>query len=395
MMSETERATLDRVEAMVNAGWRPFDDRASALLTAISKRLLADRQARRFPQYVALGYWMRPAALMRLRERFVDDEKRHIVTPRGIALHLPPTNVDTLFVYSWAISVLAGNCNVVRLPSEMSNETRWLVDLIGEVIEAHGQSDRHLFLNYPFATSFERDLSRNADLRMIWGGDAKVLQASIVPIRPDGLTIGFPDRRSFAIVNSAAYRSADQTTRDTLAQNFFNDVYWFDQMGCGSPRILFWLGDPEELRADFFDRLEAFTEARNIDVPLGVAIAKLNAGLDLLASDYADRMEHRSNRLDLVELKGSAPQPAPSQGGGFIAQRTIDSIDEIVGHVDRSTQTLTHFGLDESEIRHLAGLLAGRGGYRLVPVGDALKFDPDWDGVRLFSHMTRVITFDV
>ena len=44
MMSETERATLDRVEAMVNAGWRPFDDRASALLTAISKRLLADRR---------------------------------------------------------------------------------------------------------------------------------------------------------------------------------------------------------------------------------------------------------------------------------------------------------------------------------------------------------------
>ncbi|HKJ73370.1 MAG TPA: acyl-CoA reductase, partial [Alphaproteobacteria bacterium] len=77
---------------------------------------------------------------------------------------------------------------------------------------------------------------------MIWGGDSKVQAVSGIPIRPDGLSLGFPDRTSFAVFETAAYRDAASAERDALAQNFFNDVFWFDQMGCGSPRILFWVG---------------------------------------------------------------------------------------------------------------------------------------------------------
>ena len=34
--------------------------------------------------------------------------------PRGLALHITPANVDTMFLYSFAVSLLAGNLNVVR-----------------------------------------------------------------------------------------------------------------------------------------------------------------------------------------------------------------------------------------------------------------------------------------
>ena len=37
--------------------------------------------------------------------------------PRGLVFHVPPANVDTIFVYSWALSALAGNPNVVRISS--------------------------------------------------------------------------------------------------------------------------------------------------------------------------------------------------------------------------------------------------------------------------------------
>lgn len=384
---------LKLVQAMIYRGWKPFDERSIDLLSAVSKQLLADPEARRVPQYVALGYWLRRAAVMRLQDRLVDSDDSMIVAPRGVALHLPPTNVDTLFVYSWAISVLAGNCNIVRLPSIMSSDTQWLVNLVGSVIEENGQSDRHLFLQYDVGGALERSLASCADLRMIWGGDAKVLQANTVPIRPDGLSIGFPNRRSFAIISTTHYRAADEQARAQLVQNFFNDLYWFDQMGCGSPRVLFWLGEPGDLRSDFFDRLDNLARARGVEVPLGVAIAKLNEGMNLLAEDYATRFEHKSNRLDLVHLKEDQPKPISSQGGGFLAHRTIEALGDVVGYVDRTTQTITHFGLANAQLRDLALQLAGRGAYRLVPVGDALKFDPDWDGVRLFSHMTRVVTF--
>ncbi|MFC6804089.1 acyl-CoA reductase [Deinococcus caeni] len=37
--------------------------------------------------------------------------------PRGLVFHVPPANVDTIFIYSWLMSVLAGNRNVIRLSS--------------------------------------------------------------------------------------------------------------------------------------------------------------------------------------------------------------------------------------------------------------------------------------
>lgn len=69
----------------------------------------------------------------------------------------------------------------------------------------------------------------------------------------------------------------------------------------------------------------------------------------------------------------------------------LSRIDEISSMVSRSTQTITHFGFGEEELHRLAGALVGRGGYRIVPVGEALNFEQIWDGVDLFRHATRVI----
>jgi hypothetical protein len=54
-------------------------------------------------------------------------------------------------------------------------------------------------------------------------------------------------------------------------------------------------------------------------------------------------------------------------------------------------QTITHFGFDIDQLMELARGVAGIGAYRIVPVGQALDFNPTWDGVPLLSHMTRQI----
>ena len=53
--------------------------------------------------------------------------------PRGLAFHLPPTNVDTLFVYSLMASFLVGNLNVVRVSRNRRSEQ---VTLLCEVLRA-------------------------------------------------------------------------------------------------------------------------------------------------------------------------------------------------------------------------------------------------------------------
>ena len=61
--------------------------------------------------------------------------------------------------------------------------------------------------------------------------------------------------------------------------------------------------------------------------------------------------------------------------------------------VNPATQTITHFGFSNDELKLLAQSLIGRGGFWLVPIGEALAFQPDWDGVPLLQHMTRIITW--
>lgn len=157
---------LERVEAMTFAGRSPLSEESISLLASISKAILASPFARSQPQYVALGYWLRRAALERicqtLRLRMINGD--NILVPRGIALHLPPTNVDTIFVYSWAISVLAGNCNIVRLPSEIDAGTAWLAEIIADVIAQPDESDRHLFCQLPQDGELIENISRHCDL---------------------------------------------------------------------------------------------------------------------------------------------------------------------------------------------------------------------------------------
>lgn len=385
-------ALMARIEAMTYAGREPCHDSLVQLLTALSRRLLEDSRSRQVPQYVALAYWLRPAALSRLTDELSSTDSNHrLRTPRGIALHLPPTNVDTIFVYSWAMSVLSGNSNVVRLPKQLKQETQWLVGAIAEITAEHDESDRHIFCNYSYGDEVEQMIAKNCDLRMIWGGDSKVETVSTVPIRPDGLSIGFPDRKSIAIISTDAYRQIDEIGRNKLAADFFNDVFWFDQMGCGSPRLVVWIGEPGSLSADFYNRLKSIIHNRQYEVETGIAISKFGLGNHLLASGAGSYYQHFANELDVIRMSNPSEALLNSHGGGFLGDWIASSIRDLPHLITRKIQTITHFGLSEEDRSQLAASIRGRGGYRIVPVGQALQFDAVWDGVDLFEHMTRLI----
>ncbi len=387
-----DAALVARVAALTYAGRTPRHESLIAMLGGLSRHILNDPAARRVPQYVALAYWLRPAALTRLCEDLArGDAPGFLRVPRGVALHLPPTNVDTIFVYSWAMSVLAGNANVVRLAETLSADTQWLVGAVSRVVAEHGEGERHLFCHYGYGGETERALARHADLRMIWGGDAKVEAVSRVPIRPDGLSIGFPDRQSLAIVAADAYGRADDAARDALAVDFFNDVFWFDQMGCGSPRVLVWLGEPGALAEDFYGRLNRVIGQRGYGVETGVAIGKFVLANDLLAEGVARGYRRYANALDVNRTDDPGAALGRSHGGGFLCDWVAGSVDDVARVVTRKVQTLTHFGLPADDLVRLAQGISGRGGYRIVPVGQALQFDPTWDGIDLFEHMTRRI----
>ena len=94
---------------------RPFDPAVVDYLDSVSKAVLLDPVFRRMPEMAAAAHWMRKAHITQLKSRFQAEHGGHVRLARGVALHFAPANVDSIFLYSWFISLLLGNTNIVRV----------------------------------------------------------------------------------------------------------------------------------------------------------------------------------------------------------------------------------------------------------------------------------------
>jgi hypothetical protein len=394
--SGSDKATpQDFAAALVSNARRhiePFDPDRLDVINEISKRLLLLRDK---PALVALGYWLRASAIKDLQREYldsIDDDK--ILVPRGIALHFPPNNVDTLFVYSWSLAFILGNTSIVKLPSVMSADTASLINLLTNVLSEFAETSNDRFIQYDYDNQDVNILHSVADLRLIWGGDEKVEHLAKFSTKPDGLTLGFSNRTSLALVNADVYIGCDDAKKNSVAASFFNDVFWFDQQGCGSPRLIFWFGQQSNIdlvKRDFIKRLAKQIEHRGYQIEASKIMEKFVTANNLVASGSATSLVREGPYLDLLDVTESDQATLTNQGGGFLLQHGISEFSEMAPWLTSKTQTVTYFGLTRDDVRRCARVLAAYGGYRLVPMGEALNFSHIWDGVDLIHHLTRCV----
>ncbi|MGA5756702.1 acyl-CoA reductase [Nonomuraea bangladeshensis] len=371
------------------------DERVRGFLTAFGKRLLRSASARRHPELGSLGFFLRPSELTRTLDSLNGE---HVRVPRGLVFHIPPANVDTVFVYSWALSALMGNRNVVRL----SPRAGAVVGVILEALhEASAEADPIVGETQRIVTYDRSDeevtaaLSAACDLRVVWGGDRTVLDVRRHPLAPHARELDFPDRSSFAVVRAAAWLCAERAVRVNVAEGFVNDAYWFDQDACSSPRTVFWVGaeqDCDAARADFIDHVARVLDGRGWGVEPGMAVEKRVATYGLAADGVAESVEFRGNALANVTLVEEAVIPRRWLGAGTFVHCRLGGLAELGAVVERRDQTMTHFGFGREELEELARGLGGRGVDRMVPVGSALSFGRVWDGVDLPVEFTRLVS---
>ncbi|MDF5751410.1 acyl-CoA reductase [Spongiactinospora sp. TRM90649] len=375
------------------------DERIRAFLESVSRRLVAPAMARRHPELTALGYFLRRSEVTRVLARLRPDDADPVLrVPRGLVFHIPPANVDTLFVYSWALSALAGNHNVVRLSPRAGGPARAVVEvLLDALADAHpAVAHSQRVVGYERSTEATGCLSAACDLRVIWGGDEAVREIRRQPLPPHARDVTFPDRSSFAVIRTSAWLSAPPEERERVVTGFANDAYWFGQAACASPRTVFWVGSGDRAAAagDFNGRLTEHT-ARRWRVDAAMAVRKRVAAYGLAADGVAGRLSFPGNEVTVLELPEPAdPAALPRRwlGAGVFAHTGLGSLDGLLPLVDRKDQTMTHYGFERAELRELAEALAGRGIDRMVPIGSALRFDGVWDGVDLPVEFTRLVS---
>ena len=388
----TLETLCDRLEKSRRQGTACFDEVRMACVAAISDAIRRATAGPLPPALIHFAYWTRRAALAQLRDTFRATQTAGCAAkPSGLVFHLPPQNVETVFLYSWVLSYLTGNANVTRLPTHVSAEMSRVLNIVLDHLDAVGE-DTQFFIHYPGDVSINASLSTLSDARLVWGGDTKVEAFSALPLRQGGKSLWFGDRRSFCVLASNALSDMDQAARKILASALYNDVFVFDQLACSSPQTIFVIGDPARARAPLVATLSLVAEIaaeRGAVVSPAHEIRKLTEAMALAAMGSCDKIERLHDRLTLAQGTGS--RASAQLGGGFLEIRNLDTLEDLASEIRERDQTMTYFGFERATMAAFAEALRVKGISRIVPVGQALDFDSVWDGYDILRELVHLI----
>jgi hypothetical protein len=369
------------------------DPRVIDFLGKLARKLLVPAVARRHPELGSLGFFLRPAELHRTVKHL--ERPDALVFPRGNVFHIPPANVDTIFVYSWALSALSGNHNVVRISERSATAADTILAALNEVLaDADPVIARtQRMITYGRDDAVTAALSKWADLRVIWGGDSAVEAIRKHPLRPSARDLTFPDRTSWAALSAAGWRAADPAKRREAVLGFTNDSYWFDQAACSSPRTVFLVGEnTDDVREEFIELLLQVVDQRGWEIDAAMAVEKRVNAYGLAATGAVSSMQFPANSVTSMSLTAVPDAPRRWIGAGAFPFAQVGSLLDLVPAMNRQDQTFSHFGFSHDELREFALALGGRGVDRIVPFGSALTFGSLWDGYDLPREFTRLTT---
>lgn len=375
-----------------------FDTSILDFLSGLSSRLLSDEATAHHADIQALGFWLRPTALMQMAGRFHVSENVHCLPmPRGLVLLIPPANVDTMFMYGLALSLLAGNATIVRLSERSGEAATALCDHLRQHLDSSPPAirDRVAAVSFPHDDAIMTVLSQAADVRMIWGGDATVRSLRRLETAPATHDIIFADKFSWSAIKCETWLGLDDALKNRLADLYARDLFLFNQKGCASPRAHIWIGtlkQAADAARDFYPRLVEAARARRVGIDASAHIEKL--GSDYLALHDMDIVQRRvyAPRLTVLTLADARKISAfktIDYGHGLILEGTLDHLFQLTLQAERRDQTLSCFGFTEAELNDFVHACGGRGFDRIVPFGDALTFSPYWDGYDLLHELTR------
>ncbi len=393
-------ALLETYARTPRGGGEPFHPLRVDFADALSRALFRHSEARAYPDVLAAAFWTRRSSVMRLGARFAALQTTgSLRTPRGLAFHLPPTNVDTLFIYPLMVSMLVGNMNIVRVSRRRpSPQVAILTEVLREVLAEErfaALRDELVVVGYGHEPEPTAAISRVTDVRLLWGGDETVERLRAVPITPAAHELAFGDRFSFAVLRATAVLDADESSRRELARQLFNDAYWFDQLACASPRALIWVGAPSEVDAAseiLFAELAQVIAAHGYRLGPGMAMAKMTFTYRALIDRPIESVRQVSNELVVLRLASLEGFDRTHPGAGLFFEARVEELSELIRFVERRDQTLAAHGFEASELTAFARSLRGRGIDRIVPFGEALTFDSLWDGYDLLAELSRSIS---
>lgn len=388
--------------AKLNAspGRMPFDDLGMAFVAQMSRSLLTDKAFRSHPELIAMAHWFRAANLPRLREQLLDGDNTastSVFLRKGLVFHIAPSNVDSVFIYSWLLSLLCGNANIARVSRRRTVQMQAFFEHVRRILsspEFAELAQSNWVLSYDHDPEITAKLSAACHLRVIWGGDATISLIRQTPLPALSMELAFANRFSMALIKSDAVHVLDETGLRDLVSRFYNDVFWFNQRACSSPKAVWWIGETKSVaaaRSRFWPALQQQINQQKPENEPAQVMNRLTNSFALAQAHEGARMESPMGELPcriLIQDLNESDRIL-HDGQGMFIELIRPSLLSMLPALRSRDQTLAHFGFSQDDWRSIFRNLPPHAADRMVPIGEALAFSSVWDGVNLLRAFTR------
>mgnify|MGYP001211562206 CR=1 FL=1 len=371
----------------------PFDDQVCSFLSEFSKKLMIDKNAKRYTDLIALAFWCRKNNLIKLKN---EKKSKEIRIGRGLIFHITPSNVPTNFFYSLIFGLLSGNSNIVKVPSKKFIQISIISSIIKKLLKK--KKYRKLkkmitIIEYNNNNNITKFISQNCDSRVIWGGDKTINNVREFNLKPQANEITFGDRYSISIINTDTINTnKNNSNLERLTQNFYNDTMIMDQNACTSPHLVFWLGKNNKSLCKLFWNNLSKKIKKEYDFPDIALIDKyVKICNDVTMKNFKSAKIYEDS-LHVVRLKKLNFNLETLRGKwGYFYEYYLKSLDEILPFINSKYQTLTYFGIQKKEILDFFKNNNPKGIDRVVPIGQSLHISLTWDGYDIIKSLSRGI----
>ncbi len=368
----------------------PFEDSIIEFLNDVSRKLMGNRDTKKFSDVVTFAFWIRKSSIIKAKERFEKGNDSHRLG-KGVAFHIAPSNVPVNFAYSLVAGLLNGNANIVRVPSKDFPQVSIIVEAFNDVLN---QND--IMRPYIQLVRYNKDKEINdlfssiADIRVVWGGNQTIEELRKSPLPPRSTEITFADRYSLAIIDSDAYLEIENKER--VADDFYNDTFFSDQNACTSPRVIIWTGKRiEEAKKIFWEEEHKLAEKKYTLQPIQ-SVNKLTSSYLIAVAEPGVKIEERKDnlivRVKVQDIKENLMDYRDNSG--YFYEYDCKDISEVKNLCnDKRCQTVAYIGSNKAVLPLIE--MGVKGIDRIVPIGKTMDFDLIWDGYNLPVLLTRTV----
>ena len=333
---------------------------------------------------------------------FPDSDKHYLkANARGLVCHWLAGNVQILGMFALVQSIISKNVNLLKVSSrddgvftdilsefkgvEYTTEGGYTIkgdDLLKTISVVY--FSRH-------AGKLGEEMSKEADVRIAWGGRESVETVSGYPARYDAETVIFGPKLSYSVIAKEELSSTQEAKK--LARKVSVDVSVFDQTGCASPHNLYieegGVISPEEfceILGDSMAKTELQIPKPQMSPEQVSQIHSIRGVYDFKGTVKGSESMSWTILLDDLD---EIDKPVYSR---VLFVHKVQSIMDSLKYIDENTQTIGVAAPTEKALE-FATEATRRGVMRLPLIGRMLNFEMPWDGIFLFDRLVKWNTY--